>query len=64
MIELLTHLWETNYTLNNNKSPLLLAFVEICTAKFWFKRALVLKIQADICLVLVADKSTKKGGKN
>lgn len=59
--EILQNIWETNFTLNNAKAPLVLTFIEIISAKFWFEKAVVIRKQNENCICIVARKS--KGNK-
>jgi len=41
--DLLQNVWECNFTLHNGKAPLVLNFIEITNAKFWFEKAVVIR---------------------
>lgn len=58
--DMLQSIWECNFTLHNGKAPLVLSWIEITNAKFWFEKAVVIRKQADVCLCIIAKKSKGK----
>jgi len=56
MFDLVDELWIANSKLNYNQAPALLQIVEVTTAKHILKPMIVVKVKADSCLCVYAQK--------